>query len=144
MEITGRSCLGDASTKLGFDKSKVTCFKCKQKGHFKRECSNREVNENVNLFHDDYYRKAIYHRANEQPPKINQSQISEGSSKERKQALVVTQEDEGFSWNKYIPKEGSALVAEVKWSREQSRARERLNEVSTIFKEAKQTERWDD
>ncbi|KAM0056771.1 putative transcription factor interactor and regulator CCHC(Zn) family [Helianthus debilis subsp. tardiflorus] len=38
MEITGRKSIGGPSTKLGFDKSKVTCFKCKQKGHFRREC----------------------------------------------------------------------------------------------------------
>ncbi|KAJ0618705.1 putative transcription factor interactor and regulator CCHC(Zn) family [Helianthus annuus] len=120
MEITSRSCLGGLETKLGFDKSKVTCFKCKQKGHFKRECLNREVDENVNPFHDDYYKKAIYHRNHEQPPKMNQKQISEGSSKERKQALVVTQEDEGFNWNKYIPKEKSALVVEIKWTRPKS------------------------
>ncbi|KAF5764429.1 putative transcription factor interactor and regulator CCHC(Zn) family [Helianthus annuus] len=69
MEITGRSCLGDADTKLGFDKSKVTCFKCKQKGHFKRERSNRQADERVNPFHEDYYRKAIYHQTNEQPSK---------------------------------------------------------------------------
>ncbi|MFS7995516.1 hypothetical protein Hanom_Chr12g01118801 [Helianthus anomalus] len=73
---------------MGFDKSKVTYFKCKQKGPFKRECSNRETNETMNPFYDDYYRKAIYHRTNEQPPKMNQKQIGEGSSKERKQALV--------------------------------------------------------
>ncbi|KAJ0494404.1 hypothetical protein HanIR_Chr12g0597101 [Helianthus annuus] len=29
MEITGRKTIGGPSTKLGFDKSKVTCFKCK-------------------------------------------------------------------------------------------------------------------
>ncbi|KAJ0856504.1 putative transcription factor interactor and regulator CCHC(Zn) family [Helianthus annuus] len=38
MEIIGRKSIGGPSTNLGFDKSKVTCFKCKQKGHFKREC----------------------------------------------------------------------------------------------------------
>ncbi|MFS7957346.1 putative transcription factor interactor and regulator CCHC(Zn) family [Helianthus anomalus] len=94
--------------KLGFDKSKVTCFRCKQKGHFKRECTNQGVDESVNPFHDDYYKKAIYHRTNEQPPKMNQKQIGEGSSKEKKQALVVIQDDEGFNWNKYIPKEKMA------------------------------------
>ncbi|KAM0017399.1 putative transcription factor interactor and regulator CCHC(Zn) family [Helianthus debilis subsp. tardiflorus] len=105
MEITGKSCLGDSSTKLGFDKSKVNCFKCKQIGHFKRECSNRVMDEIVNPFHDDYYRKAIYHHTNEQTPKIDRSQISDGPSKERKQDLVETQDDEGLNWNKYIPKE---------------------------------------
>ncbi|MFS7962823.1 hypothetical protein Hanom_Chr08g00731021 [Helianthus anomalus] len=58
--------------------------------------------------------------------------------------MVVTQEDEDFNWNKYIPKEGNVLVAEIRWSREQRRARERLNGVSTVFKEANQAKRWDD
>ncbi|XP_021980040.1 uncharacterized protein LOC110876172 [Helianthus annuus] len=72
MEITGRTCLGGAETKLGFDKSK--------------------------------------------PPKTNQKQIGEGSLKEKKQALVVTQDDEGFNWNKYIPEKKVALVAKVRAS----------------------------
>ncbi|KAF5790079.1 putative transcription factor interactor and regulator CCHC(Zn) family [Helianthus annuus] len=54
MEITGRQCLEGPNMKLGFDKSKVMCFRCKQKGHFKRECSNQGVDESVNPFHDDY------------------------------------------------------------------------------------------
>ncbi|MFS7969421.1 hypothetical protein Hanom_Chr09g00809001 [Helianthus anomalus] len=36
------------------------------------------------------------------------------------------------------------IMGEVRWRREQQRARERLNEVITIFKEAKQAKRWDD
>ncbi|MFS7937067.1 putative transcription factor interactor and regulator CCHC(Zn) family [Helianthus anomalus] len=52
---------------IGFDKAKVTCFKCKQKGHFKRECTNNKADDSVNPFHDDYYKKAIYHHNNEQP-----------------------------------------------------------------------------
>ncbi|MFS8035033.1 putative transcription factor interactor and regulator CCHC(Zn) family [Helianthus anomalus] len=59
------------SMKLGFDKSKVTYFKCKQKGHFKRECQNSAVDETSNPFHD-YYRKAVYHRNREEPPKMKQ------------------------------------------------------------------------
>ncbi|KAJ0493117.1 putative transcription factor interactor and regulator CCHC(Zn) family [Helianthus annuus] len=62
MEITGRKTIGGPSTKLGFDKSKVTCFKCKQKGHFKRECKNAYADEAENPFRDDYYKKAIYHQ----------------------------------------------------------------------------------
>ncbi|KAM0035788.1 putative transcription factor interactor and regulator CCHC(Zn) family [Helianthus debilis subsp. tardiflorus] len=78
MEITGRSCVGAVETKLGFDKSKVTCFKCKQKGHFKKEWTSQQIDESVNPFQDDYYQKAIYHRISE-PSKMNQKQISEGS-----------------------------------------------------------------
>ena len=63
MEITGRQNLGELDGKLGFDKSKVTCFNCRKKGHFKRECPNRESSGNQNPFKDDYYKKAIYHKA---------------------------------------------------------------------------------
>ncbi|KAF5795769.1 putative transcription factor interactor and regulator CCHC(Zn) family [Helianthus annuus] len=84
MEITGRQNLGGLlSTKLGFDKSKATCFKCKQMGHFKRECVNQKVNDHVNPFHDDYYKKAIYHKNSEQSSRANLKQIGEGSLKER-------------------------------------------------------------
>ncbi|KAJ0667996.1 putative transcription factor interactor and regulator CCHC(Zn) family [Helianthus annuus] len=67
MEITGKQSICGPSTKLGFDKSKVTCFKCKQKGHLKRECKNSEVDETEKPFNDNYYRKAIYHRSKEEP-----------------------------------------------------------------------------
>ncbi|MFS7936738.1 putative transcription factor interactor and regulator CCHC(Zn) family [Helianthus anomalus] len=62
MEITRRNSIVGPDSKLGFDKSKVTCFKCKENGHFKRECTNREVNDNSNPFGDDYYKKGIYHK----------------------------------------------------------------------------------
>ncbi|MFS7986992.1 hypothetical protein Hanom_Chr11g01016781 [Helianthus anomalus] len=75
---------------------------------------------------------------------MNRSQISEGPSKERKQALVVTQDDAGFNWNKYIPKEKVALVVEVRPSREERHAPMRLNEVYDVFMEAKSANRWDD
>ncbi|MFS7939655.1 putative transcription factor interactor and regulator CCHC(Zn) family [Helianthus anomalus] len=79
--------------KLGFDKAKVTCFKCKQKGHFKRECINRQADDSVNPFQEDYYKKAIYHRNNEQPSRTNQKHIKEGSSKEKKQAMVTINDE---------------------------------------------------
>ncbi|KAJ0743545.1 putative transcription factor interactor and regulator CCHC(Zn) family [Helianthus annuus] len=42
--ITGRNDFLDAYVStLGFDKSKVTCFRCREKGHFKRECKNRKA-----------------------------------------------------------------------------------------------------
>ncbi|KAF5789613.1 putative transcription factor interactor and regulator CCHC(Zn) family [Helianthus annuus] len=93
VEITGRNSIGGPSTKLGFDKSKVTCFKCKQKGHFKRECRNFAADETANPFHNDYYRKAVYHRNREEPPKMNQI---EDNSKEKSRALAVIQDNEGF------------------------------------------------
>ncbi|KAJ0533008.1 putative transcription factor interactor and regulator CCHC(Zn) family [Helianthus annuus] len=94
MEITRRQSIGGPSTKLGFDKSKVTCFKYKQKGHIKRECRNSDADETANPFHDDCYRKAVYHRNREEPPKMKQI---EDNPKEKSRALVVIQDDEGFN-----------------------------------------------
>ncbi|KAJ0955610.1 putative transcription factor interactor and regulator CCHC(Zn) family [Helianthus annuus] len=99
MEITGKQAIGGSSTKLGFDKSKVTCFKCKQKGHFKRECNNSAVDGNEHPFNDDYYRKAIYHRSKEEPKKI------ENNPKEKSRACVVIHDDEGYDWSEILPEE---------------------------------------
>ncbi|KAJ0508412.1 putative transcription factor interactor and regulator CCHC(Zn) family [Helianthus annuus] len=68
-QITGRDDLREANVStLGFDKSKVTCFRCREKGHFKRECTNREASGAQNPFNNnnDYYRKAIYHQVGQQ------------------------------------------------------------------------------
>ncbi|MFS7947283.1 putative transcription factor interactor and regulator CCHC(Zn) family [Helianthus anomalus] len=88
--------------KLCFDKTKVTCFKCKQKGHFKRECRNSAADETTNPFHDDYYKKAIYHRNREKPPIMKQI---EETPKEKSRALAVIQDDEGFDWSEFLPDE---------------------------------------
>ncbi|KAF5780762.1 putative transcription factor interactor and regulator CCHC(Zn) family [Helianthus annuus] len=68
-QITGRDDFRDANVStLGFDKSKVTCFRYREKGHFKRECTNREASGAQNPFgNNDYYRKAIYHQVAQQP-----------------------------------------------------------------------------
>ncbi|KAF5786124.1 putative transcription factor interactor and regulator CCHC(Zn) family [Helianthus annuus] len=113
MEITGRNSIGGPSTKLGFDKSKVTCFKCKQKGHFKRECRNSAVDETANPFHDDYYKKAIYHRNREEAPRMKQF---EETPKEKSRALAVIQDYEVFDWSEFLPEDdvvGFALMAHV-------------------------------
>ncbi|KAJ0828286.1 putative transcription factor interactor and regulator CCHC(Zn) family [Helianthus annuus] len=67
--ITGRNDFLDTHVStLGFDKSKVTCFQCKEKGHFKRECKNQEASGAKNPFgKDDYYWKAIYQQVAHQP-----------------------------------------------------------------------------
>ncbi|KAJ0502076.1 putative transcription factor interactor and regulator CCHC(Zn) family [Helianthus annuus] len=105
MEITGKQSLGGPSTKLGFDKSKVTCFRCKQKGHFKRECRNSEIEETEKPFNDDYYRKAIYHRSKEEPKMI------ENIPKEKSRALAVFHDDEGFDWSQILPEEDCVVTA---------------------------------
>ncbi|KAM0055429.1 putative transcription factor interactor and regulator CCHC(Zn) family [Helianthus debilis subsp. tardiflorus] len=92
MEITGRKSISGPSTKLGFDKSKVTCFKCKQKGHFKRECRNTYADESENPFREDYYKKAIYHQNKSEPPRMKQLE----DNKEKSRALAVIHDDKGF------------------------------------------------
>ncbi|KAF5772995.1 putative transcription factor interactor and regulator CCHC(Zn) family [Helianthus annuus] len=74
--ITGRNDFLDAHVStLGFDKSKVTCFRCREKGHFKRECKNQEASGAKNPFgKDDYYRKAIYQQVAHQPQQQQQKE----------------------------------------------------------------------
>ncbi|KAM0056348.1 hypothetical protein Hdeb2414_s0006g00217221 [Helianthus debilis subsp. tardiflorus] len=50
-QITGRDDFRDANVStLGFDKSKVTYCHCREKWHFKRECTNREESGAQNPF----------------------------------------------------------------------------------------------
>ncbi|KAL9996914.1 putative transcription factor interactor and regulator CCHC(Zn) family [Helianthus debilis subsp. tardiflorus] len=150
MEITVRNSTRGPSTKLGFDKSKVTCFKCKQKGHFKRECRNSTADETTNPFHDDYYRKAVYHQNCEEPPK--RKQIEE-TLKEKSRALAVIQDDEGFDWSEFLPEEdavGYAFKAttqpaapESTYNRERALAQRQKKKIYDAYKEAKKAKRWD-
>ncbi|KAJ0441357.1 putative transcription factor interactor and regulator CCHC(Zn) family [Helianthus annuus] len=133
-QITGRDDLREANVStLGFDKSKVTCFRCREKGHFKRECTNHEASGAQNPFNNnDYYRKAIYHQVTQQPPQQHQHQaqtahgrnviedsskracvVNQDSSKRADgNALIIDQDDErlpegfsweNFTWDDYIP-----------------------------------------
>ncbi|KAJ0734988.1 putative transcription factor interactor and regulator CCHC(Zn) family [Helianthus annuus] len=149
MEITGQNSIGGPSTKLGFDKSKVSCFKCKQKGHFKKECRNSAAGETANPFDDDYYRKAVYHRNREEPPKMKQI---EDNPKEKSRALAVIQDDEGFNWGDFLPEEdavGYAFMAQVEtpptstYNRERSLASIKKKRIYNSYKEAKKAKRWD-
>ncbi|KAJ0435694.1 putative transcription factor interactor and regulator CCHC(Zn) family [Helianthus annuus] len=94
-QITGRDDFRDACvSNLGFDKSKVTCFRCRKKGHFKRECTNREASGAQNPFNNnDYYQRAIYHQVAQQqqePQVAHGRKVIEESSK---RACLVNQEN---------------------------------------------------
>ncbi|MFS7954245.1 hypothetical protein Hanom_Chr07g00628021 [Helianthus anomalus] len=56
MEITSKNSLGDPNTKLGFDKSKVMCFKCGKEGISNGNAQTSRLTINSNLFgsHSDY------------------------------------------------------------------------------------------
>ncbi|KAM0041011.1 putative transcription factor interactor and regulator CCHC(Zn) family [Helianthus debilis subsp. tardiflorus] len=113
MEVTGRHSIGGPSTKLGLDKSKVTCFRCKQKGHFKRECRNTPADDTANPFREDYYKRAIYHQNKSEPPRMKQL---EDTPKEKSRALAIIHDDKGFDWSELLPEEdavGYAFVSKI-------------------------------
>ncbi|KAJ0570589.1 putative transcription factor interactor and regulator CCHC(Zn) family [Helianthus annuus] len=133
--ITGRNDFLDAHVStLGFDKSKVTCFRCREKGHFKRECKNREASGAQNPFgKDDYYRKAIYQQVGQsQDPQTAHGRKIEDSKRAclvdfnwsnyispESKACIVDQDDErlpeGFSWDMFIDEKGDfkAFIAKI-------------------------------
>ncbi|KAM0052065.1 putative transcription factor interactor and regulator CCHC(Zn) family [Helianthus debilis subsp. tardiflorus] len=113
-QITGRDDFRDANVSaLGFDKAKVTCFRCREKGHFKRECKNREATGAQNPFgNNDYHKKAIYHQIT-QPAQQHQAQTAHGRDVVDKKACVVSQgKYDNFTWEKYLPKENKVCLAE--------------------------------
>ncbi|KAJ0715023.1 putative transcription factor interactor and regulator CCHC(Zn) family [Helianthus annuus] len=104
--ITGRNDFLDAHVStLGFDKSKVTSFRCREKAHFKRECKNREASGAQNPFgKDDYYRKAIY----QQVDQSQDSQTAHGRKiEDSKRACLVD-----FNWSNYISPESKACLVD--------------------------------
>ncbi|KAJ0715031.1 putative transcription factor interactor and regulator CCHC(Zn) family [Helianthus annuus] len=123
--ITGRDDFRDANVStLGFDKSKVTCFRCREKGHFKRECTNREAGGAKNPFGNNDYRKAIYQQVAQQPYQQQEQQTAHAKkaieeSTKRAYYGIIDQDDEkvaeGFSWDKYIPPDSNlgALIAQI-------------------------------
>ncbi|KAJ0569851.1 putative transcription factor interactor and regulator CCHC(Zn) family [Helianthus annuus] len=134
--ITGRNDFLDAHVStLGFDKSKVTCFRCREKGHFKRECKGREASGAQNPFgKDDYYRKAIYQQVGQsqelqtahgrkiEDPKracLVDFSWSNYISSEATAAHIIDQDDEklpeGFSWDMFVDEKGGfkAFIAKI-------------------------------
>ncbi|KAJ0480822.1 putative transcription factor interactor and regulator CCHC(Zn) family [Helianthus annuus] len=104
--ITGRNDFLDSHVStLGFDKSKVTCFRCREKGHFKRECKGREASGAQNPFgKDDYYRKAIY----QQVGQSQDSQTAHGRKiEDSKRACLVD-----FNWSNYISPDSKACIVD--------------------------------
>ncbi|KAJ0604912.1 putative transcription factor interactor and regulator CCHC(Zn) family [Helianthus annuus] len=76
--VTGRTDFLDANlSNLGFDKSKVVCFRCMEKCHFKRECKNQEPRgPKESAGKDHYYRKTIYQQITHQPHQQKEPQTA--------------------------------------------------------------------
>ncbi|KAM0046740.1 putative transcription factor interactor and regulator CCHC(Zn) family [Helianthus debilis subsp. tardiflorus] len=123
--VTGRTDFLDANlSNLGFNKSKVVCFRCREKGHFKRECKNQEPRgAKESAGKDDYYRKTIYQQITHQPDQQKEPQTAHGKMIEdanrKAYYVIVDQDDEkmagGFSWDKYIPADSNvhAFIAHI-------------------------------
>ncbi|KAM0066766.1 putative transcription factor interactor and regulator CCHC(Zn) family [Helianthus debilis subsp. tardiflorus] len=116
-QITGRDDFREAHVStLGFDKSKVTCFRCREKGHFKRECTNREASGAQNPFgNNDYHKKAIYHQITPQQKTQHQAQTAHGRGmiEDLKRACLVNQgRDSDFSWDRYLPTNNKVCLAD--------------------------------
>ncbi|MFS7925696.1 putative transcription factor interactor and regulator CCHC(Zn) family [Helianthus anomalus] len=111
-QITGRDDFRDANVStLGFEKSKFTCFSCRERGNFKRECKNREATRAQNTFgNNDYHKKAIYHQVTS--PAQHQAQTAHGRDviDSSKRACLIKYEN--FSWDKYLPTNSKVCVAE--------------------------------
>ncbi|KAJ0726782.1 putative transcription factor interactor and regulator CCHC(Zn) family [Helianthus annuus] len=111
-QITGRDDFRDANVStLGFDKSKVTCFRCREKGHLKRECKNREATGAQNPFgNNDYHKKAIYHQVT--PPAQHQAQTAHGRDVIDNSKRACLGKYDNFTWDKYLPSNSKVCLAE--------------------------------
>ncbi|XP_035845198.1 uncharacterized protein LOC110933381 [Helianthus annuus] len=129
MEITGKQSIGGPSTKLGFDKSKVTCFRCKQKGHFKRECKNSEVDETEKPFNDDYHQKIL-----PEEDRVDNRSTTHGKniSKSKHYAFVAE-----------IKEKTREEILNEKTYRERSIAGNRIDEMQEEYEDAVSYKIWD-
>ncbi|KAJ0916727.1 putative transcription factor interactor and regulator CCHC(Zn) family [Helianthus annuus] len=146
----------DTRTCQTLSSSMVTCFKCKQKGHFKRECRNAYADESENPFNDDYYKKAIYHQNKSEPPRLKHAEDNRDESR----ALAVIYDDEGYDWSKEVLPEEDAVgyafmvknepiswkdnrTEEQKYRYRKMIAENKIIRLSGIYSEAKRARRWD-
>ncbi|MFS7936717.1 putative transcription factor interactor and regulator CCHC(Zn) family [Helianthus anomalus] len=94
-QITGRDDFCDANGK---------------KGHFKRECKNREAGGAQNPFgNNDYHKKAIYHQVT--PPAPHQAQTAHGRDVIESSKRACLGKYDNFTWDKYLPTNSKVCLA---------------------------------
>ncbi|GJU54554.1 ribonuclease H-like domain-containing protein [Tanacetum coccineum] len=84
---TGRKLQFDAKEPVGFDKTKVECFKCHKTGHFARECRTKEENR----------RRDGWNTGNREGRRTSNRDESITGKKEESKALV-TVDGESVDW----------------------------------------------
>ncbi|KAJ9535609.1 hypothetical protein OSB04_un001255 [Centaurea solstitialis] len=129
MRRTGRRNFGmKKDDRLGFDKSKVECYKCHGLGHFARECRGGYNNQQQEQAHQQNHQQQYYQQQNQhqQQQNVQQNQQQNHFSTNRatnnnrnpnlgsSQALV-SQEGAGFDWSDQAEEsvQNQALMAEI-------------------------------
>ncbi|KAJ9547073.1 hypothetical protein OSB04_019616 [Centaurea solstitialis] len=125
MRRTGRRNFGmKRDDKLGFDKSKVECYKCHGLGHFARECRggyNHQQQNHQQNHQQQNYQQQSYHQQNlQQNQQHNHFSINRATNNNRNPNLgssqaLVSQEGAGFDWSDQVEEsmQNQALMDEI-------------------------------
>ncbi|KAJ0614692.1 putative transcription factor interactor and regulator CCHC(Zn) family [Helianthus annuus] len=112
MERTGRTSLvSNKDTKYGFDKQVMKCFRCGERGHFKRECTRPSQYGNQNTFRNQT------NQLNQTTNNTKCAMVPVGNSNQTRfsnanntRALVV-QADKNCDWSVQLGSGGSGGTA---------------------------------
>ncbi|KAI3805298.1 hypothetical protein L1987_27535 [Smallanthus sonchifolius] len=109
LKKTGRKYIGSSSrSRIGFDKTKVSCYNCQEYGHFAKECVNPKVEF-------DSQKKPNNFQNNRN--QSNGSSNSRNSNHASASSALVAQNDENYDWGIHledlVSSVSQAFVAEI-------------------------------